>query len=178
VFETKVRVRFAETDAQGIVNNSVYLVWFELARVEYLERHAGGYPVLRAQGIEAFVTESRVRYLEPVRFDDRLTIRASCGDVRGARFRFAYEIDRNGDSGRRGRDVPRLRRRGHDASDPRAGLARRGDPAGRAPYGLGGGGAGGGGFGVVVVGVVVVVVGVFGSSFFFVPTRTTRFSPR
>ena len=91
-----MRVRFAETDAQGIANNSVYLVWFELARVEYLERHAGGYPVLRAQGIEAFVTESRVRYLEPVRFDDRLTIRASCGDVRGARFRFAYEIDRNG----------------------------------------------------------------------------------
>lgn len=91
-----MRVRFAETDAQGIAHNSVYLVWFELARVEYLERHAGGYPALRAQGVEAFVTESRVRYLEPVRFDDRLTIRASCGDVRGARFRFAYEIERNG----------------------------------------------------------------------------------
>jgi acyl-CoA thioester hydrolase len=96
VFETQVRVRFAETDAQGIAHNSVYLVWFELARVEYLERYAGGYPALRAQGIEAYVTESRVRYLEPVRFDDRLTIRASCGDVRGARFRFAYELDRDG----------------------------------------------------------------------------------
>ena len=91
-----MRVRFAETDAQGIAHNSVYLVWFELARVEYLERYAGGYPALRAQGIEAYVTESRVRYLEPVRFDDRLTIRASCGDVRGARFRFAYELDRDG----------------------------------------------------------------------------------
>jgi acyl-CoA thioester hydrolase len=96
VFETQVRVRFAETDAQGIAHNSVYLVWFELARVEYLERYAGGYPALRARGIEAFVTESRVRYLEPAHFDDRLTIRASCGDVRGARFRFAYEIDRDG----------------------------------------------------------------------------------
>jgi acyl-CoA thioester hydrolase len=96
VFETQVRVRFAETDAQGIVNNGVYLVWFEVARVEYLERYAGGYPALRDQGVEALVTEARVRYVEPARFDDRLTIRASCRDVRGARFRFVYEIDRDG----------------------------------------------------------------------------------
>ena len=93
---TQIRVRFAETDAQGIVHNSVYLVWFELARVEYLERHAGGYPTLREQGIESFVTESRVRYVAPAHFDERLTIRTSCRDVRGARFRFVYEIDRDG----------------------------------------------------------------------------------
>src|SRR5215207_10774706 len=93
---TEIRARFAETDAQGIVHNSVYLVWFELARVEYLERFAGGYPALRDQGVEAFVTESHVRYREPARFDDRLTIRASCRDVRGARFRYVYEIDRDG----------------------------------------------------------------------------------
>jgi acyl-CoA thioester hydrolase len=91
---TEVRVRFAETDAQGIVHNSVYLVWFELARVEYLERHAGGYPTLRTQGIESFVTESRVRYLAPARFDERLTIRTSCRDVRGARFRLTHRPTR------------------------------------------------------------------------------------
>ena len=95
-FSTDVTVRFAETDAQGIVHNSVYLVWFELARVEYLGRYAGGYPALRAKGIEAFVTESRVRYREPAVFADRLTIHASCLDVRGARFRFDYLIDREG----------------------------------------------------------------------------------
>ena len=95
-FETEVRVRFAETDAQGIAHNSVYLVWFELARVEYLERFAGGYPALREHGVEALVTETHVRYREPARFDDRLTVRASCRDVRGARFRYVYEIDRDG----------------------------------------------------------------------------------
>ena len=51
-FSTSVRVRFAETDAQGIAHNSNYLIWFELARVAYLEEYTGGYPVLRAQGIE------------------------------------------------------------------------------------------------------------------------------
>ncbi len=77
-FSTDLSVRFAETDAQGIAHNSVYLVWFEIARVEYLARHAGGYPALRAKGIEALVLESHVRYLLPARFDDRLTIRARC----------------------------------------------------------------------------------------------------
>jgi acyl-CoA thioester hydrolase len=97
-FETEVRVRFAETDAQGIVHNSVYLVWFELARIEYLARFRGGYPGLRADGIEALTIESHVRYLAPARFDDRLTIRARCGDLRGARFRFDYTVDRAGES--------------------------------------------------------------------------------
>jgi acyl-CoA thioester hydrolase len=94
-FETDVRVRFAETDAQGVVHNAVYLVWFELGRVEYLERFAGGYPALRAQGIEAFVTEAHVRYGAPARFDDRLRLHVRCVDVRGARFRFEYLIERD-----------------------------------------------------------------------------------
>jgi len=93
---TEIRARFAETDAQGIVHNSVYLVWFELARVEYLEGFAGGYPALRDRGVEAIVTESHVHYREPARFDDRLVVRTSCNDVRGARFRFVYEVERNG----------------------------------------------------------------------------------
>jgi acyl-CoA thioester hydrolase len=93
-FSTEVRVRFAETDAQGIVHNANYLVWFELARVAYLERYAGGYPKLRAEGVEALVLESHVRYLQPARFDDRLRIHTRCRDVRGARFRYEYVVER------------------------------------------------------------------------------------
>ena len=96
-FSTEIRVRFAETDAQGVVHNSVYLVWFELARVEFLERFAGGYPALRASGIEAFVTEAHVRYGSPARFDDRLALHARCVDVRGARFRFEYLVEKSGE---------------------------------------------------------------------------------
>jgi acyl-CoA thioester hydrolase len=96
-FSTAIRVRFAETDAQGVVNNSAYLVWFEIARVEFLERFAGGYPALRASGIEAFVTEAHVRYGAPARFDDRLALHARCVDVRGARFRFEYLVEREGE---------------------------------------------------------------------------------
>ena len=96
-FATELRVRFAETDAQGVANNAVYLVWFEVARVEYLERFAGGYPALREQGVEAFVTEARVRYGVPARFDDRLRLHVRCAEVRGARFRFEYRLERDGE---------------------------------------------------------------------------------
>ena len=96
-FSTELRVRFAETDAQGVVHNSNYLVWFEIARVAYLEKFTGGYPALRAQGIESFVLESHVRYRQPAHFDDRLTVRARIGELRGARFRFDYRIECAGD---------------------------------------------------------------------------------
>jgi acyl-CoA thioester hydrolase len=95
-FSTGVRVRFAETDAQGIAHNSNYLVWFEIARVAYLERFAGGYQRLRDVGIEALVLESHVRYLQPAKFDDRLLVHARCVDVKGARFRYEYAIERAG----------------------------------------------------------------------------------
>src|SRR3569832_608165 len=92
---TPIRVRFAETDAQGIAHNSSYFVWFEVARVDYLEQVAGGYPRLREQGIEAVVLECHVRYLRPARFDDRLLVHARCVDLRGARFRYEYANKHN-----------------------------------------------------------------------------------
>jgi acyl-CoA thioester hydrolase len=93
-FSTEVRVRFAETDAQGVAHNSNYLVWFEIARIAYLEEFAGGYPALRETGLESFVLESHVRYRLPAHFDDRLQIHARVGELRGARFRFDYEVTR------------------------------------------------------------------------------------
>lgn len=95
-FSTTVRVRFADTDAQGIAHNSSYLVWFEVARVEYLREHAGGYQKLRDEGIEALVLESHVRYLAPARFDDVVHVHCRCVGLRGARFRYEYAVVADG----------------------------------------------------------------------------------
>ena len=96
-FATEIKVRFAETDAQGIAHNSNYFVWFEVARVEYLERYAGGYQKLRDLGVEAVVLETHIRYLQSAKFDDRLLVHARCLDVKGARFRYEYAIERAGE---------------------------------------------------------------------------------
>jgi acyl-CoA thioester hydrolase len=79
------------------VNNAEYLVWFEVARVDYLGRFRGGYSSLREQGVEAMTIETHVRHLKPARFDDRLRIHARCVDVRGARFRYEYVVERDGE---------------------------------------------------------------------------------
>jgi acyl-CoA thioester hydrolase len=96
-FATEVKVRFAETDAQAIAHHAVYLVWFEVARIEYLARFRGGYPELQAEGIEAVTLDASVRYRAPARFDDTLAVHARCSEVRGARFRFDYLVERDGE---------------------------------------------------------------------------------
>jgi len=94
-FSTDVRVRFSETDAQGIVHNAAYLVWLEIARIDYLARFPGGYRgLVEEHGIDVTTVEAFVRYRQPTRFDDRLRIWARTNDLRGARFRFEYAIER------------------------------------------------------------------------------------
>ena len=94
-FSTDVTVRFAETDAQGIAHHAVYLVWFEVARIDYLARF-GGYRALQEEGLEALTLEAQVRFLAPARFDDPLRIHVRCGELRGARFRFDYAVELDG----------------------------------------------------------------------------------
>jgi acyl-CoA thioester hydrolase len=96
-FSTDVRIRFAETDAQGIAHHASFLVWLEVARVAYLERHAGGYQAIRDRGVEALTTEAHLRYHRAAYFDETLTIWTRCTDLRGARFTYEYRIEREGE---------------------------------------------------------------------------------
>jgi acyl-CoA thioester hydrolase len=95
-FTHLVRVRFAETDAQGIAHHASFVVWLEEARVAYLAAFAGGYRAIRERGIEALTTAVHVEYGRAAAFDDVLEIGVRCGELRGARFRFDYEVERDG----------------------------------------------------------------------------------
>ncbi len=96
-FHTDLTARFSETDAQGVVHNAVYLVWFEIARIAYLAQFPGGYQGLVEQGVDATTTEAHVRYRDGTRFGDELRIHVRAVDLRGARFRFEYQIERTSD---------------------------------------------------------------------------------
>jgi acyl-CoA thioester hydrolase len=96
-FSTEVRVRFAETDAQGIAHHAAFVVFLEVGRVAYLEERAGGYQAIRDRGLEALTTEVFLRYHRAAYFDERLTVWTRCVDLRGARFRFEYRIERGGE---------------------------------------------------------------------------------
>jgi acyl-CoA thioester hydrolase len=78
------RVRYADTDAMGVVYNAVYLVWFEAARTEWLRARGLPYREVSDRGISLPVTEASVRFRSPARYDDLVTIEA---DLRGLRSR-------------------------------------------------------------------------------------------
>ena len=96
-FTTDIRVRFAETDAQAIAHHASFVVWFEVARIAYLEAYAGGYRAIRERGLEALTIEVHVRYHRAAEFDDVLTIGTRCAEMRGARFRYEYRVERAGE---------------------------------------------------------------------------------
>jgi acyl-CoA thioester hydrolase len=89
-----VRVRYAETDAAGVVYYANYLTYFEVARVELLR--ALGYPIaaVEARGVLLPVVEARLKYLRPARLDDLLTIAVAADSLGPASFSFDYEVTR------------------------------------------------------------------------------------
>ncbi len=95
VAETRVRVRYAETDQMGVVYHANYLVWFEVGRVEMIRQMGMSYKDMESEeecGIA--VAEVTARYKAPARYDDELTIRTTLRSVRSSLIRFGYEVVR------------------------------------------------------------------------------------
>lgn len=91
---TTLRVRYAETDAQGVAYHANYLVWFEVARGDYLRAVGVDYNQLEAAGSYAVVAEIHARYLAPARYDDVLTVVARISELKTRSFRFSYRVSR------------------------------------------------------------------------------------
>ena len=89
---TEFRVRYAETDRMGVVYHANYLVWCEVGRVEFMRALGRDYAGLEAQGTGLAVTEARVRYLAPARFDDPIRVVTTLTGVRSRSVSFDYEI--------------------------------------------------------------------------------------
>src|SRR3990172_8172718 len=91
VTETKVRVRYAETDTMGVVYYANYLVYMEVGRVEYLREH--GYAMSEVnQKVLLPVVETSCRYLKAAVLDDLLSVRTRITERKRMSFTFGYEI--------------------------------------------------------------------------------------
>ena len=93
----KVRVRYAETDAMGVVYYGNYLTYFEVARVEYLRSAGVNYRSLEDDKMTGAVVAAHVTYHAPARFDDELSLWSRCVSMGKVRFRIEYEIHREAD---------------------------------------------------------------------------------
>jgi acyl-CoA thioester hydrolase len=92
--EITVRVRYAETDPWGIAHYSTYLVWFELARMEFLKELGYSFTKMGRDGVSFLMAEATCRYHAPARFDDLIVVKTSIGEVRTRSFTFEYEVRR------------------------------------------------------------------------------------
>jgi acyl-CoA thioester hydrolase len=95
--ETRVRVRYAETDQMGVVYHSNYLIWFEVGRVEFIRQLGLNYKQMEEEGCGIAVVDVHVRYKAPARYDDELVIETRLLAARGAVVKFGYRILRIGD---------------------------------------------------------------------------------
>jgi acyl-CoA thioester hydrolase len=96
--QTRLRVRYAETDQMGVVYYANYLVWMEVARVNHCRALGFDYRDMeREAGAYLAVTEAHCRYRSPARFDEEVVIESMVSDVRSRTVRFEYAM-RRGDT--------------------------------------------------------------------------------
>lgn len=90
--ESRVRVRYKETDQMGIAHHSNYVVWFEIGRTDLCRATGFPYADIEARGYLLVVTEITCRYRTSFRYDDEVLIRTSVGSAASRAITFAYEL--------------------------------------------------------------------------------------
>jgi acyl-CoA thioester hydrolase len=98
ICESRLRVRYAETDQMGVVHHANHLIWFEVGRVELLRQLGFSYRDMEEQD-QCFiaVVDARCRYKAPAHYDDEIIVRTQLKGVRESVIHFGYELLRAGD---------------------------------------------------------------------------------
>jgi len=95
VNETRLRVRYAETDQMGVVYHSNHLIWFEVGRVELMRQMGVSYRDMeREDGCFIAVAEAKCRYRSPVYYDEEVVVRTRVKSFRESVVVFSYELVR------------------------------------------------------------------------------------
>jgi acyl-CoA thioester hydrolase len=98
VNETRIRVRYAETDQMGIVYHANHFIWFEVGRVELLRQLGFSYKDMEQQdNCFIAVVDARCRYKAPAIYDDEIIVRTWLKNIRESVIHFGYELVRSSD---------------------------------------------------------------------------------
>jgi acyl-CoA thioester hydrolase len=94
--ETTLRVRYAETDAMGVVHHSQYVIWFEVGRSSFLRNANLSYAAIERAGHQLRIAEIGARYHAPACFDQVVTVRTWLSELHSRSLTFSYTIVRPG----------------------------------------------------------------------------------
>ncbi|WP_353138357.1 thioesterase family protein [Pseudopedobacter sp.] len=92
VFETKIRVRYADTDQMGYVYNGNYATYYEVGRTEALRSLGMTYKSMEEDGVMLPVLEMKSKFFKPVKYDELITLKVTIADKPGVRILFRYDI--------------------------------------------------------------------------------------
>lgn len=93
--ESEIRVRYAETDAMGIVHHGNYLTWFEVGRSDFCRSRGFSYKQMEDEDDSLMiVAETYIRYKAPAFYEDVLTVRTKVGEMRSRSITFVYQVYR------------------------------------------------------------------------------------
>ncbi|MBV9763284.1 MAG: acyl-CoA thioesterase [Acidobacteriaceae bacterium] len=91
--QTRLRVRYAETDQMGVVYYANYLVWMEIGRVELVRSRGFPYQELeQSEGLHLSVIDVRCRYVHPARYDQEIVVQTEVSKANPRVIEFVYEI--------------------------------------------------------------------------------------
>ena len=90
--ETRIRVRYEETDLMGVVYYGKYMTWFEVGRVNLLRDIGFGYPEWVRRGVQFPVVQAHADYRASARFDDEVLVKTRIASIGNSSIRFENEI--------------------------------------------------------------------------------------
>jgi acyl-CoA thioester hydrolase len=91
-FHHKLRVRFAETDLQGIVFNGNYLTYYDVAWTEYFREIGFEWKDIVATGADTVLARTTIEFKSPARFDEVLEVHARVSKIGNTSMTFDFEI--------------------------------------------------------------------------------------
>ena len=91
-YRTEFRVRFGETDLQGVVFNANYLLYVDTAQMDYLRYIGVPYSLMRGQGHDIVIAEAHLQFKSPARFDEFIDAYARVPEIGNTSFRMAFEL--------------------------------------------------------------------------------------
>lgn len=95
ITETRVRVRYAETDQMGVVYHANHFIWFEVGRVEFLRQMGFSYRDMeKDDNCHIAVVDARCRYRAPAFYDEEIVVRTQIKNIRESLVHFGYELRR------------------------------------------------------------------------------------
>ena len=95
--ETKITVRYVETDKMGIVHHSNYYIYFEEARTQFIKMSGMTYSEMEENGIMLPLVESNCRYKLAAKYEDELIINTWISELTPAKVKFNYSVFREKD---------------------------------------------------------------------------------